>query len=385
MKTLFTKHILILFLLVLVGIPKIETFIPKNINLAPLSSFSNKNHPTGKTLRPKALFTLTKDTKENQNIAYDYSLMKMGDVKQIKKYSQIMATYIKKQSLFGRLKNLHIVTMRGQVPNFASLLSQEVARQLNLDISYIDLNPNFKEEDPLNYALITEKTKREEMLNGKFILTAKNQLKDKNIIFIDDSIVSGAVLKQACAVIEKTEAKNIFPLILAKIDGKGDHSFENTINRQAISKNKLRSLIKMLNNPDVTITSKLLNYTIQLDTADFNKVLSSINLNSKISLYLYTFCYDNFRFKNPSNQKALKKRIAREASFIKAIVPDTIITKEQSIKIQQLMQKHSYNITNNTPAIWKEFIAILTSLDFIAKPTLKEKYQKSQNIFFTAA
>jgi ComF family protein len=98
--------------------------------------------------------------------------------------------------------------------------SEEIAKIISQQFNWPILNNILiRKKKTAEQAEIKTKEKRRENLENAFILNDKidlNQIKNKNIVLLDDVYASGATLEEAAKILKSTEAKKIIGLVIAK-------------------------------------------------------------------------------------------------------------------------------------------------------------------------
>ena len=97
--------------------------------------------------------------------------------------------------------------------NQSELLAKPIAQALRLPL---DVTSVVREKDTLASTGLTGGRKaREENMKGAFRLTAKDNIKDKVVLVVDDVITTGATSSEIASVIKKGGAKKVYVLCFA--------------------------------------------------------------------------------------------------------------------------------------------------------------------------
>lgn len=107
---------------------------------------------------------------------------------------------------------LYSKKLREREFNQSEILAKEISKEFNLKLSLGNL---IRTKDTKPQVLLSE-DKRFENLKDVFFVKEKIELRDKNILLIDDVSTTGATLSEASCTLKESGVKNIFCLTLAK-------------------------------------------------------------------------------------------------------------------------------------------------------------------------
>lgn len=97
--------------------------------------------------------------------------------------------------------------------NQAELLGEIIAEKLQLPLK---INVLIKTKETKSQAELKDWEKRKENLRESFMVQQPEQIKDKNIILIDDVYTSGATINEAAKTLRDSGARKILALVIAK-------------------------------------------------------------------------------------------------------------------------------------------------------------------------
>jgi ComF family protein len=127
---------------------------------------------------------------------------------------------LKNEKLCGNLKFYDIITSvpmykkkklsRGY--NQTELFAKKIADNLNIDYNSQVL---IKNVDNKRQSSLTFKQRQDNVKNVFEVLNSEN-IKNKNVILIDDIYTTGATLEECAKVLKKAGAKNVLGLVIAK-------------------------------------------------------------------------------------------------------------------------------------------------------------------------
>ena len=299
----------------------------------------------------------------------NYSYLKLGYSKAVKEEAENLSNLIKRD--LGHIikkdpDDWLIVFLTGKGWNHAAtLLGKEIALKHNL--RSVVILPN---EDPLSkvyladvdYSSIKTREQRLGKIYNRFVLGRDQAVKGKNVILIEDSLMTGATIEVLTSLLKKNGALNIYPYVLIKFIGWSDAGFEDEINRKSFKEHGIESLVKVFNDPESPRIKRLIRYSLALSEKEL--YLLTNRLKPEALLYLYLSAIKLFPIKMPDYLNLLMKRwqggypISRHDRLLEMAeinAPHSIGEKEVNIKItaaREVAQK-------NYPAGWQEIICCM--------------------------
>ena len=150
-----------------------------------------------------------------QNLIHE---LKYNEMKRIAKY---LEEYVSKYlSIFQPFENidiiapvpLHKVKKRARGFNQAEFLSKEISRHMNwVHISNLVLRNRFTDTQTK-----LDRKQRQENVSDAFIINTKFEIKDKNILIVDDVFTTGSTVNSICKLLKKNHADRIYVLTIAR-------------------------------------------------------------------------------------------------------------------------------------------------------------------------
>jgi len=108
---------------------------------------------------------------------------------------------------------LHVKKMRERGFNQSVILAQALNKKWRLPLNYFLLK---RSKFTLTQTGL-DKKEREKNIKGAFEVTSAKEIKDKNIILIDDVYTTGATLNECAKTLRKAGAKDVAVLTLARV------------------------------------------------------------------------------------------------------------------------------------------------------------------------
>lgn len=253
-----------------------------------------------------ALTTLVKGRASAEEMA-EYSLLKLGKKSVVEKIAAELARAITAETGLTPKneeqvrKEWVIVCPGGNLSRASSLLARAVSRLTGIPVTYAEIsipdkNANYQYQD---YSGVSDDTIRRRIVAERLNLARPAAVRDKNVIFIDDSIVSGTVLKVVEEMLARAGAKKVRGFFAARLDGQGDHAFESKVNYQALAEDGLATLITLLRE-EKEYTNRLLVAVIDLPLEQFSALLEKIGDEERLRLFLSLILLD-VSYKEKSN------------------------------------------------------------------------------------
>lgn len=226
------------------------------------------------------------DNNVNSKLAVMYSRMKFGDSKAISLFAKNLVKIIKREVPEEIIKGDSVVLCH--IPTIIKesglhYVCEEVSK--NLGIRIIELK---KRKYSFNYQKSAE-AKR--MRIAKDLIHKKGKILDqKNILLLDDSVVTGTMLKSAEKILFNSGALNIYTFVIIRLSTKNpgeEWLFDTSIYRN----NDLKELINLVNDQKNHFTNFLISFIHSLDNSDRKAILDSIDveIKKKIGQIVRTF------------------------------------------------------------------------------------------------
>jgi len=216
----------------------------------------------------------------------NYSKFKIGHWKSLILWEKSMTKMIKKE-IGKEIKTcpeewLVIIKRLWRIPSASFNLAKDISEKLHLNSLILEsIIPDSKLAEG-DYSKLS--TKKQRIANIKDVIKYNNSqfVNNKNIIFIDDSYVSGTILAQIKNLTFSKGAKAFYPFVIADLSKTKNYAQENILNQASLEKNKKVDLFtEILNDPHSIITTKLICYFSELNEKDLQRVCKNL---SKIAI-----------------------------------------------------------------------------------------------------
>jgi ComF family protein len=99
--------------------------------------------------------------------------------------------------------------------NQSELLSNELSKLIGISVSHNNL---IRIKDTITQTNLSFK-ERQKNLESAFEIKDKKEVKDKNILLIDDVLTTGATADNCAKILKKAKAKGVYVLTFATTDG----------------------------------------------------------------------------------------------------------------------------------------------------------------------
>ncbi|MDD4761766.1 MAG: hypothetical protein PHZ25_01980 [Candidatus Pacebacteria bacterium] len=230
---------------------------------------NNKN-----TNEAKSIYTLDKNDL-NSRIATSYSKMKLGDEKEIKKFAKNLVKIIKNDIKKNKIERKKIVLTH--VPTIMKesgihYIVEKISSKLELQI--IELK---RLKYSFNYQLMSEEKRKDKTRN---LINCPQSVKNKNILLIDDSKVTGSMLNASESCLRKKGANKILKYVLVVIKTKKP-GIEGKFDMAAYNKTGLRKVINLINKNQNTPTNFRITMLFNLPKYDQKKAIDELSKNSR--------------------------------------------------------------------------------------------------------
>ena len=268
---------------------------------------------SGVVFPARYLRILKKGSPDVDTHGLSYSYLKLGYSKALTVEAENLSNLIKGD--LGRIIKkeqgdwlIAFLTGRGW-NHAATLLGKEIALKHNL--RSVVILPN---EDPLSkvyladvdYSSIKTREQRLGKIYNRFVLGKDQAAEGKNVILIEDSLMTGATIEVLTSLLKKNGALNIYPYVLIKFIGWSDAGFEDEINRKSFKEHGIESLVKVFNDPESPRTKRLIRYSLALSGKELYRLTN--RLKPEALLYLYLSAIKHFPLKMPDYLNLLIKR-----------------------------------------------------------------------------
>ena len=254
------------------------------------------------------LYRIVRGAANESELGLSYSFLKLGRQKEVKTYSEMLVERIRsdlRATIDTARENLIVVYIGGfGVPNAAALLARRVARDLGLPQLALQTGLSAHPDLARRYASLARRQRREVICHDETgNIDAPEIVNGKHTILIEDALVTGTLLRHACAKLAQAGARQIAPYVLLEVDCRGDSAFEDRLNRIALFREGTTTLANVLNAEGAVFTTRLVYLSLELVTLNFQKLLAKLSPVAKLNLYLCAIEY--FGFRPPENMDLL--------------------------------------------------------------------------------
>ncbi len=239
---------------------------------------------------PIFLFESTRLTDEE---ARRFSYFKLGQPEAMETYEKLALSQIKKNHGKSIKKTPHewvilVQTVEG-VRTAASILAERVADTLHIEP--ILLETTRKQSARLHsYSSLKTKEEREANIAGSMTLLAS--VKNKKVLILDDTFVSGTILQEMQRCVQKAKAQSIHSFILYNLSGSQDMSCEAAFNMKGFDEGNTDAILKIVNNPKFIMTTKMIAYLAHLDKNEY-VLFAKMAPVALLHLYVYALKIEN--------------------------------------------------------------------------------------------
>ncbi len=212
----------------------------------------------------------------NDEIKYQYSLQKLGDLNALNYFSNALTQLItqnqlitKSSVLFAGVKYPYSNLYR---KNFV-LLTEHISKVINLPIVYAYYDYNY---DPKSFY---DNQIDRKAINPELSQENKEKYKGSDFIIIDDSIITGTTIN---ALRKSLESIANCSSIVCIFDLKNKNVVERELNEYYFKQNGLDGLIALFNEKGFIPTSQMLRIIEALDLNDRKNLLSKIPCSQEV-------------------------------------------------------------------------------------------------------
>ena len=240
-----------------------------------------------------SLFYIKEGSSAEDILGIELSKIKIGNKANLEKNAVAIAKRIKDQKdgpSSDIIQNWAIASLGGEgIPNAGKLLGNEVALQLALPHLRIVKNDSV-DLKYRQYSQIPQSTQRAAAIAGRLMIANPEEMKGKNIIFVDDVLMSGTMVKNAVDFLYKHGANRVFVYVVASLES-DSNDFEGRINKKAPELIGEDVLIPVLNGDTSYYTTRLLDYSFQYTKRNFPDFIQKLTPHARLNLYLFSLHY----------------------------------------------------------------------------------------------
>jgi radical SAM protein with 4Fe4S-binding SPASM domain len=293
------------------------------------------------------LYTVREGDEKLDEYGEDYSLFKLGDPDIVQKYAIIIKSEIEKELGEHIRKNpdawrivLHIVQGGN---NASGILSKKVAEMLGIRMSIVETpDPYLGPMGAKGYAAISSGKDREKAIRGNHKIANPDSISQKNIIFIDDSVVSGSNLNEMRRIHQEAGTASFQAFVLFKLES-ADFSFEDQFNKMKIEPNGVvNQLIKLLTDERFIYINSCIRCIFNLEDDKLNELLERVSLRILLNLYVYGI-RRNYKAVT-SVAIELNKRMLGQAKFLDFDQIKKVGLNVFNDDFDELISKNNYDI-----------------------------------------
>lgn len=227
------------------------------------------------------------------SVNWRYSRMKMGARDELDRFAKELVAFITSHEGTDWNKKLHewcLVFQHHQgIPSSTWLLANLMKNLLSIPaIVLINTRKNIGTLQGRDLHM------REEMLHGALVCSKADAdaLKGKNILLIDDSFVTGAMMAECVRVLNGLMVRNIKSYVVARITPMTVRS-EEIVNQYALSRDGAQVLAEILNDANSWVTTRLIAYVFSLSEKEIVALTESVTPEALLNMYVSSLLYFN--------------------------------------------------------------------------------------------
>ncbi len=332
-------------------------------------------------LNVTSILNIHQGSSEESILGQSYSFLKLGRPHEVRKYAGMLfdriAADIGDAAREGS-GDWVVASVGGfAIPNAGSLLAAEVARQLRVMHVVIETGLQGDRAVVQSYSNMARKEDRESFASANLAIKDKNALQGKNVIFIDDSVVSGTIMKAAAGLLAGAGVAQVRSYAVATFTSRGDNSFEDRINRTAMTMGGIEPLIEVLNDPDAVYTTRLISYVFELEADVLRLLLERLTVEARLNLYLYSLEY--FGIRSPAGVELVAAHLARDPGVALSLpaVLQQVRSRDFFHRCGGILQRYGYRVPlASAEAVADELKQMLAQGDNAQAPDNAENYEQ---------
>ena len=241
------------------------------------------------------LFDIDEGSTEEEKHALRYSFFKLGRYSELQEYSELLVERIREQLGTEIDKDPDQWVIVNHIADglrpASGFLINKVAESLKLTLVGEEtvVNADVFGGKEMDYSKLTTEKQRTEYIAGRSRFTDPDSVKGKNVIFIDDSTVTGTYVREMSKLAERSDVSSYHPFVVVRLNPSegSDSSYENRFNRTAFNEGIVEALTKVLNGPKNVYTTKLVKYIFELDEGDFRRLVEGLETFALCNLFFY--------------------------------------------------------------------------------------------------
>ncbi len=231
---------------------------------------------------------------KDKDLAILYSRFKIGHKKTVEKITDLLKNKILNTlpEVKNQPKNWVILAYESrEVDRSIMLAAKKIAEDLDIEFIPIKRKPK---EITVTYQDLSE----EERINrAKESITVEREINAKNVIFLDDLVVTGTFLEEVVLQLYQKGVDKIYPFCVAYLSS--EPALEKSLNRIAAEIEILTELAK-----GEIFTTKFIEVLFEIEEWKFKEILDELSELQKIRLLLY-FVARKYSFK-PQRENKIK-------------------------------------------------------------------------------
>lgn len=245
---------------------------------------------------------------EKISLATMYSLLKFGDAHAVEYFASQISRKIK--SKFGRTRGFPkrswaiATTGYAGTPGAASYLTKEIAKKLNLKI----LESSRKTTPTVSYSNLSGASERKSVVEDQFEFMGKVP---RNLIYIDDSIASGAHVREYAKKARENRAL-LHPFVILDIES-ADCSLEAQINSNIVEQTGIKGFAEVINNPETPVLLRTLKTILAFSQEQSEEIFRRLSAE-KSDQIVQAMIKENFHKK-----KVFAKKFEQISRFLKQL------------------------------------------------------------------
>lgn len=218
------------------------------------------------------------------DLATAHTKLKLGHYGEIARAASDVVRALPSQVCYGIAQSrkewcvLSTGTHRGfGLPSAALIIARECSIRLQIPhITYTLASSDRSHVSSTRYEELPTKEERISVLRQEISEADPSQLLDMNVVLCDDSAVSGTFVEPVTACAKQNGAKEVFPFVLHRFDGQGDHSFEQRVNASGFIHNPIPVFTALLADPRTSMTTRLIAYCLSLSAEQLRTSFTTI-------------------------------------------------------------------------------------------------------------
>lgn len=193
--------------------------------------------------KQKSLYVFSRLGKNRKRFGVEFSLLKFGHPKTVKRFSKELAQEIRRtlgKKTLSRT-NWVITAPPSTLTHPADLLADDLSSSLRLPRTKM-----VKSKPTVDYSLLRKTHERRQMVKEiRWWIPRPRTVRGKNVILVDDAIVTGHTLREVTRALLKAGAHEVHIFNVLHLDHK-DPSLEGRLNQEAVP-DRLDLVLKLMN------------------------------------------------------------------------------------------------------------------------------------------